>query len=83
MYDGTKADIYVDGEKKGTIAGSQGSDANAKVFLGAMDANGTDGFQGTLDEVWFSHTVRSKDYMRLLYESQKRFSPFLTVLPQY
>jgi hypothetical protein len=83
VNEGTKIHFYIDGQKQETITGSQGKDASAKACLGALDANGTDGFSGSLDEAWFSHTARSQDYMRLLFESQKRFSPFLTVLPQY
>lgn len=83
VNEGTESRFYIDGWYRESMAFGQGPGASAKVFLGSSDESGWDGYNGALDEVWFSHTVRSKEYLRLLFESQKRYSPFLTVLPMY
>ena len=83
VYDGTKVRIFVDGTERESRPWTQGPDARAAVFLGAGDASGASGFHGTLDEVWFSHTARSKEHMRLTFLSQKTVSPFMTLLPLY
>jgi concanavalin A-like lectin/glucanase superfamily protein/uncharacterized protein DUF2341/cadherin-like protein len=83
VLEGSLAHLYLDGRKQETLSGTQGKNAAAKVFLGAINADGAGGYDGMLDEVWFSHTVRSPDFMRLQFESQKPYANLITVLPQY
>lgn len=79
-YDGSKAHIYENGQEREIADWTQGSLASAKTLLGASDDSGSNGFHGALDEFWVSHVARSGDFMRLMYESQKPNSPFVTVL---
>lgn len=83
VNEGNLTHLYLDGKRQETLSGTQGKNAAAKVYLGAINQYGTDNYEGTLDEVWFSHTVRSQDFMRLLFESQKPYADLITVLPQY
>jgi hypothetical protein len=80
-YDGSKVRIYENGQEHEIADWTQGNHASAKTLLGAADDRGTSGFHGALDEFWVSRVVRSRDFMRLMYESQKPNSPFVTVLP--
>ncbi|MEO6097770.1 MAG: DUF2341 domain-containing protein [Fibrobacteria bacterium] len=80
-YDGSKVHIYVNGEERQTASWTQGVNASAKTLLGAADENGTSGFHGAMDEFWVSHVARSPDFLRLMYESQKPGSAFVTILP--
>ncbi|MDB5105148.1 MAG: hypothetical protein JWP91_2837 [Fibrobacteres bacterium] len=81
VYNGTKASVYVNGAFKESLDWTQGPHAFAKTYLGASDARGTDGFHGILDEVWSSSKAQSSAYMRLIFESQKLYSDFISILP--
>jgi hypothetical protein len=81
VYDGRRARVYIDGFEREASDWTQGTNAFAKTFLGAVDAKGTMGFTGTLDELWFSSNKRTAEYMRLIFENQKAYSTFVTIFP--
>ncbi|MDB5050593.1 MAG: hypothetical protein JWO30_3664 [Fibrobacteres bacterium] len=81
VYDGTKANFYVDGYPRESNDWAQGLDPMAKTILGASDDKGTYGFHGIMDEFWASSVPRSSSFMRFMYENQKPYSPFVVLLP--
>ncbi|MDQ3002924.1 MAG: DUF2341 domain-containing protein [Fibrobacterota bacterium] len=81
IYDGSNARVFIDGFERETMPWTQGAHHSAKAFLGAEDEQGTRGFSGTLDEIWFSSRAKSPEYMRMIFETQKVYSTFVTLLP--
>lgn len=80
-FDGTKAHLFVDGAERESWNYKVIGRAYNKVILGAYDDEGLHGFHGMLDEFWSSPVDRGKDYMRLIFENQKAWSNFATLLP--
>ena len=50
-FDGTTASFYINGELTGSGPFSFGSDTEARVVFGAVEANGNNPFNGALDEL--------------------------------
>jgi hypothetical protein len=81
-YDGERLEIYVDGFLREGKAFSQGSNPIGKATFGANDPDGSgDGFKGILDEPWFSNQVRSPEWLRFAFETQKTTSKIVLVRP--
>jgi hypothetical protein len=81
VYDGGTIEIYVDGFLRESAAWTQGSGTAGPSVIGASDSSGATGFNGALDEFWFSSRPRSAAWMRLAYENQRLFSYLVTVNP--
>ncbi len=81
VFDGSRVHMYERGVESESLTWHQGSPEFAKTFLGAADEKGTTGFHGSMDEFWVSHVARTPDFMRLMYENQKPYSPFVSIVP--
>lgn len=75
--------IYVDGSDAGSspVSGSTAAGDitnNVPLRFGA-DGNGNNSWKGSLDEISLSHIARSRDYIQLLFENQKRTSKLIRI----
>lgn len=74
--------LYLDGVFFGSQAWTQGSKSVGRTVIGANSLQGDDeGFNGVLDELWFSYIGHSADWMRICYADQKIGSTMVTLLP--
>lgn len=80
-YDGTEVRLFVDGNEWQTKSWTQGGMAAAKAILGAGDESGANGFHGIIDEFWTSSVARKPAYMQVIFENQKPYSKFVTIVP--
>lgn len=81
VYNGNKADVYLNGLLKDSKIWSQGGEPLGRAVLGAFTANGDNaGYVGYMDEVWFASAIRSPEWMRLSYESQRQAGAPIAVL---
>jgi hypothetical protein len=79
-YDGERVEIYVDGIVREGKSFSQGGNPIGKATFGTDEADGSgDGFKGTMDEPWFSDKVRSPEWLRFAFETQKPNSSIVVV----
>lgn len=76
-YDGTAANIYLDGklDATGTLSQALNYVASANLFFGKYNSAGNSFFNGTLDEVRVSSSVRTADEIRQAYEIGKKTHP--------
>jgi hypothetical protein len=82
VYTGARVEIYVDGFLRETKVFTQGGEPIGKAILGANEPDGSEeGFTGVMDETWFSSIVRSADWVRFSYESQRPKSFIVIVQP--
>ncbi|MDB5105130.1 MAG: hypothetical protein JWP91_2819 [Fibrobacteres bacterium] len=82
VYGGGKLDLYADGFLRESKAWSQGGAPAGKALFGANQPDGSsEGFSGILDEPWFSNQVRSADWLRLSFETQKANAGIVVVGP--
>jgi hypothetical protein len=81
-YNGARVEIFVDGLFREYKMFSQGGDPVGKATFGTSEADGSDeGFRGILDETWFSNKVRSPEWLRFAFETQKPNSLIVLVRP--
>jgi hypothetical protein len=75
--------IYIDGKDGSSLPASGTSTAgeitNSVPFRFGADGNGNNGWNGSLDEISLSHTTRSGDYIKLMFESQKSTGRLITI----
>jgi Domain of unknown function (DUF2341)/Concanavalin A-like lectin/glucanases superfamily/Cadherin-like beta sandwich domain len=82
IYDGSKLDFYSDGNYRMSRKWTQGTRGNCKAILGSDLQDGSYlGFHGSMDEIWFSSKVRSADWIRLSYETQRPNSNLVQIKP--
>lgn len=79
VYTGTRYDIYVDGWLRESHDWTQGGASRGDCVLGSFYSDGTQGFQGSLDEVWIHSKARSPMWMRMTFENQKAGSTVVTL----
>lgn len=80
-YDGNKVHVFIDGAERDSWVHKMTGSAYNKVIVGAQNDVGALGYRGLIDEMWSSPVDRGKDYMRLIFENQKPWSAFATLLP--
>jgi hypothetical protein len=70
-YDNSNADFYLNGAADGTPAYSRGapSDSGTDLFIGAGYEGGSDYWNGVIDEVRFSGSIRSANWILAEYDS--------------
>jgi hypothetical protein len=75
--------IYVDGKDGSSLPANGTSTAgeitNPVPFRFGADGNGNNAWNGSLDEISLSHTTRSGDYIKMMFESQKNTGRLITI----
>ena len=79
VYTGAHYDIYMDGWLRESHDWTQGGAPRGDCVLGAYYSDGTQGFQGSLDEVWIHSKNRSPMWMRMTFENQKAGSTLVSL----
>ncbi len=76
-FDGTNAALYVDGALiGGPYALAFGNDVDAETVIGAVQGDGSNDFNGALDEVGFWNRALTEDEIAELYNGGKGATPF-------
>lgn len=73
---GSNLEIFVNGDSKGSAAYPSKGPHGVNSFIGSEEWSNY--FDGKIDEVTYSKTVRSADWIKLWYESQKPSQKFIT-----
>ncbi len=78
-----QAMLYLNGAlEAGPVDAPQNADTPAELSFGDDPAKpGVEGFRGKIDEVEFSRTARSEDWLKLIYATQKPASAIVLVAP--
>jgi hypothetical protein len=76
-FNATKAVLFLNGSATDSVTYTQGSISSTTYTIGKSVSN-TLYFDGYLNEITVADSYRSTDYLKLLYETQKAGSTFLT-----